>query len=73
MNRHAVRWARRELKRMFTLDYSKWHVTDNGNFTICGLPIPVGLRGTTLPETDDDLYRVDCGRCRRHTTFALEL
>ncbi len=60
---HAVRWARRELKRLFTLDYTKWHGTADSKFTLCGIPIPLGLRGTFFPETDDDINRVDCKRC----------
>lgn len=60
---HAVRWARRALKRLMTLDYTKWHATRDGDFTFCGILIPIGLRGTFLPETDDWMGRVDCLRC----------
>lgn len=60
---HAVRWARRELKRLMTLDYTKWHGTENADFTFCGRPIPIGLEGTFLPETDDDLSIIDCKYC----------
>jgi len=63
---HAVRWARRKLKRLMTLDYTKWHGTKDAQLTFCGRPIPLGLEGTFLPETDDDLTRMDCKRCVAH-------
>ena len=62
---HAVRWARRELKREESLDYTKWHYTVDASFTACHRPIPIGLEGTFLPETDDLLERVDCLLCQR--------
>jgi len=60
----AVRWARRELKRAMSLDYSKWHrLEGDWGFTVCGLVIPLGLAGTFLPELDDDLKKVTCSKC----------
>ena len=60
----AVRWAHRELKRQYTLDYTKWHATGNLDITFCGLQIPVGLRGTFFPE-NEHASKVDCKRCLR--------
>jgi len=61
---HAVRWARRYLHRMMALDYTKWHATRDANLTLCGCSIPLAINGGTfLPETDDELSRVDCKRC----------
>jgi hypothetical protein len=59
---HAVRWARRERRRTASLDYTRWHWTTDASFTACGCPIPIGLAGTFLPETDDE-DRVNCKRC----------
>lgn len=63
---HAVRWARRELKRLMMLDYTKWHWTEDGVFTICGVLIPIGLDlpGTCFPECYDWFEIVDCERCK---------
>ena len=64
----AVRWARRPLKRMFTMDYTKWHGSKDGTmFTFCGIPVPVMLEGTFLPETDD-IQKVNCRKCSRLLT-----
>lgn len=65
----AVRWARRELKRMFTMDYTKWHGSQDGSmFTFCGLAVPIGLAGTFLPETDSNINKVNCRKCSRLLT-----
>ena len=58
---HAVRWARRRVFNEY--DYTKWHFTDNGNFTACGAPILLAV-ATCLPETDE-VDRVDCKHCMR--------
>lgn len=63
---HACRWARRKIKRMFDMDWSRWHWTTDGSFTLCGVPIPIGLDGGTMfPETDELPAKVDCRKCRR--------
>lgn len=63
---HAARWARRRLKRMFDMDWTRWHWTEDARFTACGVSIPIGLDGgTQFPETDDEMSRVDCRRCLR--------
>lgn len=56
---HAVRWAQRVVFNEY--DYTKWHYTDNGNFTACGCVILLAV-ATCLPETDE-VDRVDCKRC----------
>lgn len=58
----AVRWARRIIHREMQLDYTKWHATEDYDFSLCNLSIPLALEGTFLPETDD-IGRVDCGTC----------
>ena len=60
---HAVRWARRALKHMRTLDYTRWHRAENCYFTLCGLGIQVGCEGTFLPEIDDRKSQVTCKHC----------
>ena len=67
MNAEAVRWARRVLRREMSLDYSKWHATEDYSFTLCGTSIPLALEGTFLPETND-IQKVDCGNCLRAIT-----
>lgn len=59
----AVRWATRYLHRDMRLDYSKWHATDDRDFTFCRIPIPLALEGTFLPETED-ADRIDCLNCK---------
>ncbi len=58
----AVRWSRRVLHREMRLQYSKWHATDDHDFTFCNLSIPLALDGTFLPETDD-ATKIDCHNC----------
>jgi len=71
---HAVRWATRELKRLMDLDYTKWHYTNDASFTVCGLSIPVGNdNGTFLPETDDEVSRVNCKKCLGRITQGSKL
>lgn len=59
----GVRWARRILHREMSLDYTKWHATEDYSFTFCRIPIPLALEGTFLPETDD-ADRIDCLNCK---------
>lgn len=59
---HAVRWitGRRGPEKLYT----KWHFTDNANFTACQRPILLMDEfDHKLPDTDDDLDRVDCRLC----------
>lgn len=66
----AVKWARRAAPAyLLGLWYTKWHATkDNGRFTFCGIPVPLGCAGTFFPETDDDLKKVTCCNCLRLLT-----
>lgn len=58
---HAVRWLRRIVRGLD--DYTRWHQTTNAHTTACGRRIPT-MATSMLPETDDDLARVDCRRCK---------
>jgi hypothetical protein len=61
---HAVRWARRIVGKEF--DYTRWHLTRDASFTVCGRPIKLTFdNGTSLPESNDDLARVTCKACLR--------
>jgi hypothetical protein len=61
---HAVRWFRRVLRSQFREDWTRWHWTENGDFTRCGNSIPLGIEGGSMfPDTDDEMARVDCRRC----------
>lgn len=64
--RHAVRWARRRLVRMFGYDWTRWHITDDATRTLCGVVVAIATdHGTALPDSDDDwATRADCKRCR---------
>ena len=62
---HAVRWARRMLRRTGEYEYTTWHWTLDADRTVCGCPIPVGLEGTFFPETHDEAAQVTCARCNR--------
>ena len=63
---HAVRWATNEAEVMYLKKYTKWHYTLDATFTICGRLIVVGGNGGRfLPETDDEVSRVDCKQCLR--------
>lgn len=67
---HAVRWSQRESKNISLPDFcewTKWHWTANGDFTICGWMIIVGRPGNVpmFPETDERAERVNCGNCLR--------
>ena len=58
----AVRWAIRDIARMFQPDWSKWHYTEgNGAFTACGQAVvPFAVDGS--PE-EKDVSAVTCKRC----------
>ena len=62
---YAVRWVKRRLHKELRDDFTRWHASYNGAFTVCGLAIPITGRGFFLPETEDDLKKVDCWRCQR--------
>jgi hypothetical protein len=62
-NAHAVRWARRKVCGV--LDYTRWHWTEDGRFTLCHWSIPLGVPVTFLPETHEDVAIVDCTQCKR--------
>lgn len=58
----AVRWATRELRRMHSPDWTKWHYTEgNGAHTACGQPVVLFVVDGS-PETAD-IRKVDCKRC----------
>jgi hypothetical protein len=64
MDSHTVRWARRQVRGK--PDYTRWHWTEDGRFTLCNWSIPLGLaNGTFLPETHEDVAIVDCTQCKR--------
>ena len=65
---HAVRWAQRFLVRDGEVQWTKWHLTEDANFTFCGRPIVIGAADNcpTFPETDERAERVTCQRCKRH-------
>jgi len=56
---HAVRWARRRVRNY--PDYTKWHYTEDDNFTICGFPIILAVE-TFFPEIEE-LEKVNCKKC----------
>lgn len=63
---YAVRWAIRPLKRMWSICWTKWHWTLNGDFTLCGRPIVIGREDVPmLPECDDRQERIDCVVCKK--------
>lgn len=68
---HAVRWARRELKSLSDMDWTRWHYSSNADWTACGTMIRVGLDGTALPETAN-VSQVDCKRCRKAMDEAMK-
>lgn len=59
---HAVRWARRELRRMVDMDWTRWHYSSDSTWTACGVIVGIGLAGTAVPETAN-VSKVDCKRC----------
>ena len=61
---HAVRWAHRDIRSRFEMQYSSWHWTDDANLTMCGRRIMLISDGPAmLPETRDDSGAVTCRRC----------
>ena len=64
-NAHAVRWAQREVKNSFSIQYSKWHWTTNSETTLCNRRIMLISDGPSmLPETSELKTKVSCQRCR---------
>lgn len=62
---HAVRWAQRYIERAFTVQYSKWHWTNDSSMTLCGRHIQIiNEAAAMLPETRDDKEKVTCRQCR---------
>lgn len=62
---HAVRWAQRYIAHAFTMQYSKWHWTNDSSMTLCGRPIQIiNEAAAMLPETRDDKKKVTCRQCR---------
>jgi len=63
---YATRWAIRPLKRAWSIQWTKWHWTTNGDFTLCGRAIVIGREDVPMfPETDDEVKRVDCASCKK--------
>ena len=63
---HAVRWATRTLKRMFSVEYTKWHWTIDARLTLCGRPIVIfRVEDAVFPDTYDDPDRIECERCKK--------
>lgn len=71
---YAVRWSRRYLKRLMSQEFTKWHGAGSYGgdcWTICGIPIPLAIAdGTFVPETDDDLSKINCRNCLRTEVFS---
>lgn len=55
---HAVRWVIRMVCK--EPEFSKWHYTGDGNFSLCRVLIPV--TSIWLPQTDV-IEQVDCKNC----------
>lgn len=61
---HAVRWAQREIRGRFEMQYSAWHWTDDASTAVCGRRIRLISDGPALlPETRDDRGSVTCRHC----------
>ena len=62
---HAVRWAIRWMEKMKYVQWSKWHWTNDANFTICGYPIIIGQCDDCplMPEHDERAEKVTCKKC----------
>ncbi|WP_256646503.1 hypothetical protein [Thermomonas paludicola] len=63
---HAVRWAKREIKRRLSeVEYTRWHWTRDAQTTLCNRRIClISDESPMLPETSDNADRVTCKRCR---------
>jgi hypothetical protein len=55
-----------------TLDYTKWHATQDFEVTLCGKLIPLALEGTFVPETEW-LEKVDCYTCKGSRAYYAEM
>lgn len=66
MNEHAVRWPIRYIRRSLnTIQWTKWHWTLDGNFTMCDRPITLLPDNCpVMPESSDDISKVDCKLCK---------
>lgn len=62
---YAVRWVKRLAVRINQPEYSQWHWTKDGNFTSCGVVIPIVSTDGYVAETDDLREKVTCKRCLR--------
>jgi hypothetical protein len=61
----AVRWATSRSALLGSYNYTKWHATEDSQFTLCKLPIILAsLHGTFLPESDV-IEAVTCKHCKR--------
>lgn len=64
---YAVRWAVRRLRRAHDgVQWTKWHWTLDGGFTLCGRVIWLNRENLPcFPDTDDEAWRVDCVVCKK--------
>lgn len=64
---HACRWATRTKGRKPFDEprWTKWHASNDGCRTLCGLVIIIATEAAFTPDTDDEMSRVDCCRCSR--------
>jgi hypothetical protein len=68
----AVRWYRRRTMGGVLPDWTRWHWTEDGLFTVCGWAIPLAIDGGSfVPETDSRMGRVDCQNCRRKLSLPI--
>lgn len=71
MNGHAVRWPKRY--RYKEVEYTKFHWTTDGGWTICGRNIVLlPEHCPVMPETSDYESDVDCSMCKRLLTQAAD-
>lgn len=66
-NSHAVRWSWRWIERLKAVQWTKWHWTNDADFTLCGYPIVIGGCNDCplMPETDERTEKVNCKKCLR--------
>lgn len=64
---HAVRWGLYKIMGGMDIQYTKWHWTTDADMTVCGRPIKLISEKceTVLPETYDEVEKVDCKHCLR--------
>jgi len=61
---HAVRWYNRKDKYN-NPQWTKWHYTEDSTKTACGRYIGMAISGGSfLPDTDDNLDRINCQQCK---------